>query len=507
MVLTRTVALLAVSTPLLFSQLSSLFNRNDSFSPRNRLVGIGVDRDSISDQALRRRAELMIESQTFSILRDPQALEGAERINGPRLKKIFEEASRRSGLPASFISAIAYLESWGVANAQSPAGPKGIMQIAGGTARAMGLRLIYSTRYRYSTERVAVKNRKTKKTTFRNVRRRIPYQVLVRDERLVPELAVPAAANYLARLEREYGGRDWAVFAYHCGEGCTAGVRSIVSRSDGMSSNATVAEAFFKCSPVYNRDLYNAMQHHMERDFSPTYYFRIRRAEQLLQLHEEDPAAFKKLFEDYRNQVAPDRRAPHRLSVWLKPQDLEFKTCDDLKRESGRKLVKAFEHPDYFGFSLRRNGAGAIGEQDLSNQQFYLQASPSAIGTIAYVSYETRRLFDKMKGRGDQWKPLEITALVQPLDYEEKISRGHGTGKPELPTHCSGLVFDLNYSNLSAKQREALEFVLHDMGWDGYLGFVRDAASESTFHIGASPTARDFFTRIYQEALSAQSSD
>lgn len=494
----RFVILAAVLTPLLAAQFN-LFGRKPSFIPANRLSGIGVDRPEMSDTLLARRTELMMESQTFGILRDPRSLEGAARVTGPRLKKIFQAAAQSSGLPASFLAAIAYLESWGIADAQSPAGPKGIMQFAAATARASGLKIVYATRYRTATVQRKVKNRKGKLVT-QKVKRKIPYTVLVRDERLIPEKAVPAAAAYLARMEENYGGRDWAVFAYHCGEGCAAEVRSIVERSDGMKAPVSVARAFFSSNPAYNRDLYQTMRHHMERDFSPTYFFRISRAEQLLSLYERDPAQFRKIYDEYRNRMNPDQRAPHRLAVWLTPEDLAFRTCEDLKREQGGKLVRAFDDANFFGFSLRRTGLGAIGEADLANQEYYLQASPSVIGTIAYVAFETRRLHEAMKPRGEKWEPLEITALVQPLDYEERLAGNHGRGKAE-PAHCTGQVFDLNYAGLPPGQREALEFVLNDLGWDGYLGFVRDQSSTSTFHVGASPTARDFFARIYEEAL------
>jgi hypothetical protein len=494
------VVTIAALAPLLLAQIS-WFGNKTTFIPTNRLAGIGVDRPQISDTLLKRRTDLMIESQTFGILRDPRALEGAERITSPKLQKIFESASRSSGLPASFLAAIAYLESWGIADAVSPAGPKGIMQFAAATARSAGLKMVYAKRYRTTTVRRQVKRKG--KLVWRTSRQKVPYQVLVRDERLNPAKAVPAAASYLARLESKYGGRDWAVFAYHCGEGCTSQVRTIAERSDGLSGQFSVARAFFSANPAHNRELYEAIQHHMERDFSPTYFFRISRAEQLLSLYRDDPAQFRKLYNDYRNRVEPDKRAPHRLSVWLTPQDLAFRTCEDLKRERGGKLVEAFDEPRYFGFSLRRSGAGAIGENDITNQQYYLQASPAVIGTIAYVAFETRRLHEAMKTKGERWMPLEITALVQPLDYEERESLRHGTGKPEPPAHCTGQVFDLNYSSLPPGQQEALEFVLNDLGWDGYLGFVRDASASSTFHIGAAPSARDFFTRVYEEAAAA----
>jgi hypothetical protein len=315
--------------------------------------------------------------------------------------------------------------------------------------------------------------------------------VLVRDERLIPEKAIPAAARYLARLESKYGGRDWAVWAYHCGEGCTAEVRSIAERSD-LSKPVSVPRVFFGAHPAKNRELYDALRHHMDRDYSPTYYFRIRRAEQLLKLYEEDRTAYRKLYDEYRYQVNPVQRAPHRLTVWLKPQDFTYQNCDDLRKEHGKSLVRAFDDPKFFGFSL----AKAIGQEDPANREFYLQASPAAVGTIAYIAYETRRMHQAMRPRGEQFIPLEITSLVVPKDIEDRR-----TGGKELPLRCSGQVFSINYNSLPAGQREALDFVLEDLGWDGYLGFIRDSNETSTYNIGAAPTARDFFSRIYQEAM------
>ena len=475
--------------PLLTAQFGWL-QRRDHFVPANTLSGIGVSREEMSDLLLARRTELMIQSQTFSIMRDPQALAGAQRITSPKLKKIFQSASQSSGIPASFIAAVAFLESWGNAKVQSSTGPLGIMQIARGTAATMGLRIVHAKRYRTVTERVKVKNKRGKLVT-QTRKRRVPYTVLVRDERLIPEKAVPAAARYLARLETKYGGRDWAVWAYHCGEGCTSEVRATAER-EGIGQPMTVPKVFFGAHPAKNRQLWDALRHHMDRDYSPTYWFRIRRAEQLLKLYEEDPAAYKKLHEEYRYQINPSQRAPHRLTVWLKPQDLSYQNCDDLRREQGKSLVRAFDDPKFFGFSLAR----AIGSQDPVNREFYLQASPAAVGTIAYIAYETRRMHQAMRPRGEQFAPLEVTSLVVPRDMEERRTNGK-----ELPLRCSGQVFSINYGSLPSGQREALDFVLNDLGWDGYLGFIRDSNDTSTYNVGAAPSAREFFTRVYQEAV------
>jgi hypothetical protein len=222
-----------------------------------------------------------------------------------------------------------------------------------------------------------------------------------------------------------------------------------------------------------------------------------------LQLHREDPARFEQLFNEYRNRVNPAIRAPHRLAVWLKEEDLVFQSCEDLKREQGRRLVKALDHPKQFGFTLRRAGRGAIGERDLANQEYYLQASPSAVGALTYIAFETRRLYQAMKPRGEKWVPLEVTALVHPMDYESRFTKvsSNGAVRDELPAHCTGQVFDIDFSNLPPGQREALQFVLSDIGWNGYLGFVQETKADETYHIGAAPSARDFFGRIFEEAI------
>lgn len=242
------------------------------FEPSERLSGIGADREGLSELLLAARAEAMVDSQTFSIMRDAQSVTGAQRITAPGLQAIFDRASERSGLPASLIEAIAYLESWGDPHAVSPTGPRGIMQITQATARSMGLRVHYATRYRVTNQRVAVRSKG--RVVYRTVRKRTPYSALVRDDRLNPALAVPAAASYLARLEQRFGGRDWAVFAYHCGEGCASQMINLTRQARGATEPPTVAQMFFLGSPSRNRELYDAVRRHMQRDYSPTYWFR-----------------------------------------------------------------------------------------------------------------------------------------------------------------------------------------------------------------------------------------
>lgn len=467
------------------------------FAPAHRLVGVGAAHRDLTDEQISARTEMMIDAQTFGIVRDARSLPGAQKILSPPMVKIFQAAERESGLRWSLIAAIAYLESFGDPEAQSPAGPKGIMQVSSGTAKSMGLRMIYSTRYRTITERQTVKGRRGKPVT-KQVRRKVAYSVLVRDERVIPERAIPAAANYVARLEKRYNGLDWAIFAYHCGEGCVASMRELTGNARGMKPPLTVSKMFFENDPTFNREIYQAIQREMGRDWSPTYYFRVLCAERLLGLYRTDPPAFRKLMEEHRYEPNPRQRAPHRLSVWLKTGDLEYQSCEDIRKEIGKRLVRAFENEEYFGFRLRKDIMGVGDSADLEN---YLHAAPSTIGTLAYIAFETRRLHAAMKLKGEKFVPLEVTSLVQPADFP----RDNGHGRNESIWHCTGQVFDIDIRNLPVGEREALDFVLDDIGNMGHLGFIEESRGGGVLHIGCSPSSRDFFNEVFEEAQRAVS--
>src|SRR5947209_1816952 len=488
-----------ISIPLMAALVSG--GHGDGFAPAHRLTGIGAARAEISDELLAARTRLMIESQTFGILRDPRAVLGAQRIQNPKLEKIFDQAERISGWPAPLLASIAYLESFGDPLAQSPTGPKGIMQISGATAKAMGLRMIYSTHYRVTTEKREVRGKRGKVST-RSVKVKTPYTVLVKDERLSPERAIPAAASYLARLENSLGGRDWAVFAYHCGPGCVANMQALTQEAKGIKNPITVARMFFGASPALNRNLYLELKRQMDRDYSPTYWFRVMRAMQLLALYKEDRDAFLTLVEQYKFEPDPSQRAHDRLACWLRPKDLVYQSNDDLKREQGKALVKAFDDPEYFGFALRKSGRGAIGAPDFLNQESYFQASPSAVGTLSYIAFETRRLHEAMKPKGEKFVPLEVTSLVRPLNSAVRFFTG-ATESNESLAHSSGHVFDIDYASLPPGEQEALQFVLEDMGWEGYLGFVEESPKSGLMHIGCSPSSREFFAQVFQDASDA----
>ena len=166
----------------------------------------------------------------------------------------------------------------------------------------------------------------------------------------------------------------------------------------------TVARMFFSNNPAWNRELYEAVQQQMQRDYSPTYWFRVMRAQQLLALYRRDPEEFAHLARSTRASLRRAAR-PHRLSRMAEEGRSGVPQRRRHPRRLGTKLVKALNRPDYFGYSVKRSPTA----DDLT------EASPAALGTLAYIAFETRRLFEAMNPKGP-FRPLEVTSLVETED-------------------------------------------------------------------------------------------
>jgi hypothetical protein len=220
------------------------------------------------------------------------------------------------------------------------------------------------------------------------------------------------------------------------------------------------------------------------------------RAEQLLRMYRDDPAEFRDLAAEYRYPASPALRAPDRLSVWLKPQDLIYGGGDPIRNEEASKLAIAPDDPEFLGY---RVDAYALPQGNGADDNWRVKARPATIGTLAYIAFETRRLYAALRP-GEAFAPLEATALVIP---KAEGGAAEGARGARAMDHASGQVFDLAVSGLPPGEWECLQFVLDDLGWSGALGFVEEPPGKQTMHIGCSPSSRDFFAQVFEEAQAA----
>ena len=75
--------------------------------------------------------------------------------------------------------------------------------------------------------------------------------------------------------------------------------------------------------------------------------------------------------------------------------------------------------------------------------------------------------------------------MIAPIKFTPGTTESY-----EAIAHSSGHVFDIDLATLPAGEREALQFVLEDMGWEGYLGFVEESPNSGLMLSAARPSAR-----------------
>ena len=468
------------------------------FQPSHRLLGIGLDRQTMSSSVLDARTKNAIAAQAFSILRDPRSIGWAKTCTDPKLQAIFDKAVFGVDFPKATLEGIAFVESGCDPNAKSPGGAAGIMQIIAKTAGSMGLRIGHETKTRLIPQRKLVKRgTKTTPPVYEDLPPKTQkYQAIV-DERFDPEKAIPAAARYLAGLAGRYGGVDFAVWAYHSGEGRIGSVRKLIKKYN--ISAATVPVVFFGNTPAWRKDLYDLIQKDEAKDFGPTYYFCVKQAGQLLGAYRLSPKLFEALARKYANSVKPDERAPNRLWVWYSPKDM-YRNNNDLEVATNKNLVSVPQWPKFFSYSLRTFGAESIGEKDPEHRRLFLQDPPEVAGALEYVAFETRRFWEATHPKKEKFIPLEVTALVRNVDYQQLLAQNPNS-HTAFPTYCIGAV-DISYLRLPKWEAQALQFVIQDMGWDEYLSYFLESKSRETIHFGTSPSHKDFFISIYNEAKS-----
>lgn len=472
------------------------------FAPSERIEGIGVDRIDLRLDQLNFRVREMLDTQTFAIMRDPEAVSGAARIFSPELQRLFREAERECQLPQGLLQKIAYLESWGKSHAKSGSGAVGIMQYIAETAQRDGLFV------GWKKIRVPTGERRVRLRSGRMVKKPVLSTRLVFvDERLDPAKAIPAAARHLRRSYETFGSWDFSIAEYHMGKRGVLNLLSLVTGEEASEAkareiiarrNLTYPKVFFDASPAHNEKVYRYLQ--SRKDYSATYYFRVVRSGELLELYQKDRGAFLALAESFKNKTKPKEKAKSRAyihytydhaSAFSTPQDIEAALI------SGR-LARMPDDPEFFGIKIGRDNGSPTGDGDLQSREIYEVAEPATIGMAIYIAYEMRRL----EGKG--FEPLEANSLAHLLWGQQRLVQFHKNTNARidlsLHLHTLGKAIDFPLKHMDGKRADCLRFILEELQSLGLLSYERDGESRQTLHVVPTPRGVPFFERVYAGA-------
>jgi hypothetical protein len=500
----------------IFRTPSAAVGRAAYFQPKHHLLGIGSDRVSMDGAAISLRTKSLIAAQTFGIMRnsDGKKLDAAvwaDRVTAPEMQDIIAGASRTSGFPAPLIEGIVFIESGGDENAKSPTGPRGIMQMTARIGNYLHLRHKVETKAqvvikaRGSRNHAAHKGQSRIKSIVKTLKR-----IVVVDDRGDASRAIPAGAKLLAETAQYYHqkynlpedvAQQFAVWEWHSGRPVVD--KALKLAKQGGIKDITLPQLFFLNSPGHNPELFALLQRDLDQDYGPTYWFRVMRAEQLLNLYRVNRVEYKELMDRNRSTVPGAEKAESRLETWYS-LDGSYQSVTDLKAAiASGKLVRPPSDPAYFSYALRMDGPAGIGSQDPANRELYATDPPAVIGALLYVASETRRAWEQSPHPvGEQFVPLEVTSMVRTAQYQKLLNRVNGNSRTTFPSHTLGAV-DVSFAKLSRSEETALHFVLEDLGFEEDIGYFNEHKAQKTMHFMPSPKQASFFREIYDEATTS----
>jgi soluble lytic murein transglycosylase-like protein len=310
------------------------------------------------------------------------------------------------------------------------------------------------------------------------------------DERFDPAKAIRVQTRYLLRLTRRYGGVDWALQAYHGGEGGvsrTVGLHTgtrgnLASRAGGLGA-LPYAELYRRVTPTGSPAAFSYL--YGRSDDHRYYWWKVRMAERALDLYRRDPAEFERQWQALRPGLPTD-------SVYYgEPEPHSF--ADRAALAAGyREGVLVRLPPVAARLGVRPREVAAL---DPASETLHQGLRPEAMGALLRVA----RLYRENGGRS----PLVVSALVQSAAYRAAFRRRHPEkprpGMPPQPDfHATGWCFDLA-PPLDPWDRKVLQWALSRL-YDGLrLSWRSETVADATrFHVVVNPAHREELTEAYR---------
>jgi uncharacterized protein DUF5715 len=391
----------------------------------------------------------------------------AERTDS--FRPLVEDAVAGSGLDADLVEAIVFLESGGrpdVIAGDDPVAASGLTQILAETAQNFLGMEVDLERSRALTVRIAGAERRgdhARAERLRAERRAI-------DARFEPEEALAGTLRYLAAARERLGRDDLAVVSYHMGIGNLTNVlRAYAAASSDVSvpelvedEELTWARVFFDTAPDRHPEAHALLAR--LGDDSPTYYWRVLAAREIMRLYRDDPARLEQLDLLHAAKASAEE-------VLHPPAETErFVDDGDLRRALDDHVLQELpDDPARLGFRLDGT-LGELAPQLGSSRELYRALRPEALALLVYLGSRVQALSGAAR-------PLEVTSAVRDDGYQQLLREDNAEATRGYSLHTTGYAFDIRRRYESGAQAQAFQFLLDDLTARGLIAWIREPAA------------------------------
>jgi Family of unknown function (DUF5715) len=385
------------------------------------------------------------------------------------LRTLIEDAVEDSGFDADVVEAIVFLESGGrpdVIAGDDPVAASGLTQILAETAQNFLQMDVDLEQSRRLTVRIAGAERRgeiARAERLRERRRRV-------DARFDPEQALAGTVRYLTTARERLGRDDLAVVSYHMGIGNLTNVlRAYAGADDDAEIPALVEEnelswarVFFDTAP----DSKPAAHGLLARlgDDSPTYYWRVLAATEIMRLYRDDPERLQELDLLHRAKASAEE-------VLHPPIETDrFADAVDLARAWDEGLLQRVPNePDRLGFAVAR-GMGELALRLGQPTRLYRGLRAEALAMLVYIGDRVRRLSGATRA-------LTVTSTVRDDSYQRLLRSRNSEATGGYSLHTTGYAFDIRRRYESDEQAQAFQFVLDRLTARGLVAWIREPAA------------------------------
>jgi soluble lytic murein transglycosylase-like protein len=404
-------------------------------------------------------------------------------------RDLVEEAVSGSGLDPDLVEAIVFLESGGrpdVIAGDDPARASGLTQILAGTgANFLGMKVDLEES-RALTARIAgaVRRGDTAEAELLRARRRAI------DERFDPTQALAGTVRYLTEARRRLGRDDLAVVSYHMGIGNLSRVLRAYARGDPNAAVPDLAEendlswtrVFFDSTPVRHRAAYRLLAR--LSDDSPTYYWRVLAAGEIMRLYRDDPERLEELDLLHATKASAEE-------VLHPPAETErFADGEELERAWAAHALQTLpDDPGLLWFEVDPTLgelAGRLGRP----RALYGGLREEALAVLVLIAARVHDL-------SGATQPLQVTSAVRDDEYQSLLRAGNPEATAGYSLHTTGYAFDIRRRYESGAQARAFQFTLDDLTARGLIAWVREAAA---IHVTVSPEAARLVPLVLEPA-------
>jgi hypothetical protein len=419
--------------------------------------------DEAQDEELERHATFGLSEPLYA--KSPGGVFAAARRT-ESFRELIEDAVSGTEFDADLIEAIVFLESGGrpdVIAGDDPVNASGLTQILAETAQnflGMPVDLDLS---RALTAQIAGAMRRgnlPRAQRLRERRREI-------DARFDPAQALAGTIRYLTTALERFGRVDLAVVSYHMGIGnltdvleayAVAGtdvdVRDLVEEND-----LSWVRLFFDTAPDRNGEAHELLAR--LGDDSPTYYWRVLAAQEIMRLYRDDRDRLGEL-ELLHTAKSSAEEALH------PPAETErFADASDLEVAWERHVIHPLpDEPSRLGFEIHPS-MGELASELGRPPELYRGLRAEALALLVYMT-------GRVKTLSGATQPLRVTSTLRDEEYQDLLRRGNPEATHGYSLHTTGYAFDIARRYESGEQAQAFQFVLDDLTARGLIAWIRE---------------------------------